>query len=71
MPRPGGESDKLGNRYELAWAIRHALYCLADDRYSLTLEDIDAEVGKGSEFTFATGSSVEVHQLKRDCCRLR
>lgn len=65
MPRPGGESDKLGNRYELAWAIRHALYCLADDRYSLTLEDIDAEVGKGSEFTFATGSSVEVHQLKR------
>lgn len=65
MPRPGGESDKLGNRYELAWAIRHALYCLADDRYSLTLEDIDAEVGKGSEFTFSTIPAVEVHQLKR------
>lgn len=64
-PRPGGEADKLGNRYELAWAIRHALYCLTDGGPSLTLEDVDAEVGKGSEFTFTAGSSTEVHQLKR------
>lgn len=64
-PRPGGEADKLGNRYELAWAIRHALHCLADGGYSLTLEDVDVEVGKGSEFTFTAGSSTEVHQLKR------
>lgn len=64
-PRPGGEADKLGNRYELAWAIRHALYCIGDARHSLTLEDVDVEVGKGSEFTFATRSSTEVHQLKR------
>lgn len=64
-PRPGGEADKVGNKYEAAWAIRHALYCIADDRYSLTLEDVDIEVGKGSEFTFASGNSTEVHQLKR------
>lgn len=64
-PRPGGEADKLGNRYELAWAVRHALHCLTDDCRSLTLEDIDAEVGKGSEFTFVDGATVEVHQLKR------
>ena len=38
-PRPGGETDKLGNRYELAWAIRHALYCIVDDRRALTAED--------------------------------
>jgi hypothetical protein len=64
-PRPGGEADKLGNRYELAWAIRHALYCIGDARHALTLEDVDVEVGKGSEFTFTARSSTEVHQLKR------
>lgn len=64
-PRPGGEADKLGNKYEAAWAIRHALYCIADDRLSLTLEDVDIEVGKGSEFSFTSGTSTEVHQLKR------
>lgn len=65
MPRPGGEADKLGNRYELAWAIRHALYCVLDDRRALTMEDIDVEVGRGSEFTYDTGHIIEVHQLKR------
>ncbi len=64
-PRPGGESDKLGNRYELAWAIRHALYCILDEGRSLVTEDVDAEIGKGSEFTYETGSVTEVHQLKR------
>lgn len=64
-PRPGGEADKLGNRYELAWAIRHALYCVLDDRRALTMEDIDVEVGRGSEFTYDTGHIIEVHQLKR------
>lgn len=64
-PRPGGEADKLGNKYELAWAIRHALYCILDDRRSLTAEDIDPDVGKGSEFTYETGLATEAHQLKR------
>ncbi|PRB66530.1 hypothetical protein [Arthrobacter sp. MYb213] len=64
-PRPGGEADKLGNKYEAAWAVRHALYCIFDGRNSMTLEDVDIEVGKGSEFTFESGTSTEVHQLKR------
>lgn len=64
-PRPGGETDKLGNRYELAWAIRHALYCIVDDRRALTAEDIDAELNRGSEFTYDDGLVTEVHQLKR------
>lgn len=64
-PRPGGETDKLGNRYELAWAIRHALYCVFNDRQALTAEDIDVELGQGSEFTYETGRFIEVHQLKR------
>ena len=64
-PRPGGESDKLGNKFELAWAIRHALHCVHDDRCALIVEDNDTEVGQGSEFTFATGPFIEVHQVKR------
>lgn len=39
----GGVADKLGNKYELAWAIRHALLCIQDERRSLTLEAIDPE----------------------------
>ena len=65
VPRSGGEADKLGNKYELAWAVRHALCCVRDDRRTLIVEDNDAEVGRGSEFTFDTGAFVEVHQVKR------
>lgn len=46
VPRSGGEADKLGNKYELAWAIRHALYCVRNDRCALIVEDNDAEVGR-------------------------
>jgi len=31
----------------------------------LTLEDNDVEVGRGSEFTFESGTDIEVHQVKR------
>jgi hypothetical protein len=64
-PRPGGEADKLGNKYEGAWAIRHALYCIVDSTRSITAEDIDEELGRGSEFTYVTDGLTEVHQLKR------
>lgn len=64
-PRPGGEADKLGNKYEAAWVVRHALYCIFDPSASLTAEDIDPEVSYGSEFIFMIGGRSEVHQLKR------
>jgi DNA-binding XRE family transcriptional regulator len=64
-PRPGGEADKLGNRYELAWAVRHALECIGDESRSLTVEDVDPDLSHGSEFTYATSGRTEVHQLKR------
>ncbi len=50
----GGVADKLGNKYELAWAIRYALFCIQDERRSLTLEAIDPELADGSEFTYVT-----------------
>lgn len=64
-PRPGGEADKLGNKFEAAWVVRHALYCLLDPNVSLAAEDIDLELAQGSEFTYFNGSATEVHQLKR------
>ena len=62
---PGGAADKMGNRYEGIWAVRHALYCLQSDTRAMTLEELDPELAKGSEFTFVEGAAVQVHQVKR------
>lgn len=62
---PGGAADKMGNRYEGIWAVRHALYCLQSDTRTMTLEELDPELAKGSEFTFVEGAAVQVHQVKR------
>ena len=64
-PRAGGEADKIGNRYEAAWAIWHALRCLRESRTALTVEEFDPDLGKGSEFTFVSKAGTEVHQVKR------
>lgn len=62
----GGVADKLGNKYELAWAIRYALFCIQDERRSLTLEAIDPELADGSEFTYVNEQGdVSVTQVKR------
>ena len=62
----GGVADKLGNKYELAWAIRHALLCVQDDRRSITLEEIDPDLADGSEFTYANEhGDIAVTQVKR------
>lgn len=63
-PRPGGEADKFGNRYEGAWTVRHALYVLMGRADSITVEDV-GELAMGSEFTFRRSGAVQVHQLKR------
>jgi hypothetical protein len=64
-PRPGGEADKIGNRYEAAWAIRHAIYCIGDPHQSITIEDLAEDLGRGSEFTVVRDGVTHVHQLKR------
>ena len=62
----GGVADKLGNKYELAWAVRHALFCIQDESRSLTLEEIDPELARGSEFTYVNEHGVvSVTQVKR------
>ncbi|WP_246778173.1 hypothetical protein [Buchananella hordeovulneris] len=38
---------------------------MLDDRRALIAEDIDVELGRGSEFTYDAGGIIEVHQVKR------
>ncbi|WP_374460219.1 hypothetical protein [Microbacterium sp.] len=62
----GGMADKLGNKYELSWAIYHALQCLRDERRSMTFEDVDPDLAEGSEFTFVDEHGItSVTQVKR------
>ncbi|MCF3106580.1 hypothetical protein IPZ58_34195 [Streptomyces roseoverticillatus] len=63
-PRPGGETDKFGNRYEGAWTIRHALYVLLGTGTSITLEP-GSPLGDGVEFLYRHAGGTEVHQVKR------
>jgi hypothetical protein len=63
-PRRGGESDKFGGRYEGRGTARQLLYVLRGGIDSVTIEDV-GEVGEGAEFTVHRGSTVEVHQVKR------
>jgi hypothetical protein len=65
-PRPGGEADKFGARYEGAWTVSHLLYVLAGTGATITVE-VAGEVDYGAEFLYTrTGDGVvEAHQLKR------
>ncbi|MFB8242946.1 hypothetical protein ACFC58_41065 [Kitasatospora purpeofusca] len=63
-PRPGGETDKFGNRYEGAWTIRHALFVLLGLGTSITLEP-PAPLGDGVEFAYRHDGGTQVHQVKR------
>lgn len=63
-PRPGGETDKFGNRYEGAWTIRHALYVLLGTGTSITLEP-GSPLGDGVEFVYHYDGGTQVHQVKR------
>jgi len=56
MPRPGGESDKLGNQYEAIWTVEVALDVFVGHLVSITIEAFGEE---------ATG--VEFHAENLDC----
>ena len=64
MPRPGGESDKLGNRYESLWSVHNVLDLLDGQAVSVEVEAF--EESKGIEFikTNRDGSR-EFHSVKR------
>jgi hypothetical protein len=64
MPRPGGESDKLGNRYEGFWTVLNVLDLLTGDAVALEPEPL--EESRGIEFIKTLrGNSREFHSVKR------
>jgi hypothetical protein len=63
-PRPGGEADKFGNRYEGRWTVRQLLYVLLGRADSVIVEEV-GEAGEGVEFTVRLGDVTQAHQVKR------
>ena len=65
MPRPGGEADKLGNRYESLWVVDAALDLIDGEYVDIVVAAIGDEAA-GVEFFRTTSSSThEYHSLKR------
>lgn len=70
MPRPGGEADKLGNRYEGIWTVSQLLELLTGRLTSITVEPIDPATAVGIEFVTRTPSGgAEFHSVKRQRAR--
>ncbi len=69
MPRPGGEADKLGNRYEGLWTVDAALDLLDGSYTDLTVEAVGDEAA-GVEFVKTSASGIrEYHSIKRQHAR--
>lgn len=64
-PRPGGEADKIGNRYEGAWTVARLLEVLGGQAEWVRVEPL-GDAGKGVEFLLKRpDGTVEAHQVKR------
>ena len=65
MPRPGGEADKLGNRYESLWTVDAALDLIDGEYLDLTVEAVGDEAA-GVEFVRTPRKGIsEYHSIKR------
>lgn len=64
MPLAGGESDKVGNRYEALWTVDRLLDVLDGEYDSIRLEP-PAPHDRGFEFLLRRGTVLEFHQVKR------
>ena len=65
MPRPGGESGKLGDRYEAVWTVDSLLDVLVGESLSITVEPFDRSESLGIEFKMEQENAVEFHSAKR------
>jgi hypothetical protein len=64
MPLPGGDADKIGNRYEGRWTIACMIEVMDEEADSIRLEPPGFE-GEGTEFWLSKGGRREYHQVKR------
>lgn len=65
MPRPGGESGKLGDRYEAVWTVDSLIDVLVGDALSITVEPFDRLESLGIEFKLEFAEVLEFHSAKR------
>jgi len=64
MPRSGGDSDKLGNRYEGLWTVHNLIDVLAGDAIALQPEAYKDSLGV--EFVKTQRDATdEFHSVKR------
>jgi hypothetical protein len=61
---PGGIADKVGNRYEAVWLIRHLVQLIDGRATAITIEALGDE-GVGFEFALDRPTHREWHQCKR------
>ena len=61
---PGGIADKVGNRYEAVWLIRHLVQLIDGRARAITIEVLGDE-GAGFEFCVERATHREWHQCKR------
>lgn len=61
---PGGIADKVGNRYEAVWLIRHLIQLIDGRAHAITIEALGDE-GAGFEFVVDRPAHREWHQCKR------
>jgi hypothetical protein len=64
MPRSGGDSGKLGNRYEGWWTVHNLIDVLAGDAVELQPEAYEESIGVEFVKTMRDGSK-EFHSVKR------
>src|SRR6185312_10670846 len=65
MPRPGGESDKLGNHFEAIWAVDAVIDVFVGSFKAITVESFGDE-SRGVEFHLEKlDSSLQFHSVKR------
>jgi hypothetical protein len=60
---PGGQADKLGNRYEAKWLVRCLMNVIANRADWLKFEGVETEY-QGFEFAIGRGDITEWHQTK-------
>jgi hypothetical protein len=61
---PGGIADKVGNRYEAIWLVRHLVQLIDGRAMAITVEALGDE-GAGFEFCVDRSAHREWHQCKR------
>lgn len=66
FPQPGGEADKVGNRYESLWTIRCVIDVIRGRSRWIEVESLNRADSEGAEFSLRKDDgTLETHSVKR------